>query len=99
MHMAVFLPVPPQQLFPSGGFNLHTSMGFGFSVSPFFLRPSPYLTDEPVTKGKVERPAQALIDFCHVSYNAGAIKKLYCWLWPSTDYPSARSLGSLIGCY
>lgn len=34
--MAVFLlPVPPHQLFPSGGFDLHTSMGRGF-VGPFF---------------------------------------------------------------
>jgi hypothetical protein len=31
-------------------------MGFGLSVSPFFLRPSPYVADEPVTKGKVGAP-------------------------------------------
>jgi hypothetical protein len=36
MHMAVFLPVPPRQLFPSGGFDLHTSMGRGFA-GPFFF--------------------------------------------------------------
>jgi hypothetical protein len=35
-HGGFFLPVPPQQLFPSGGFNLHNLKGPGFPVALFF---------------------------------------------------------------
>lgn len=38
MHMAVFLPVPPYQLFPSGGLNyLHNYKGPEISRGPLFL--------------------------------------------------------------
>ncbi|MBP1884276.1 hypothetical protein J2Z50_002565 [Ensifer mexicanus] len=35
--MAVFLPVPPQQLFPSGGFNYLHTLRAAVSAGPFFL--------------------------------------------------------------
>jgi hypothetical protein len=37
MRMAVFLPVPPHLLFPSGGRITFTPYGPRFSVGPFFL--------------------------------------------------------------
>ena len=39
MHMAVFLPVPPHQLFPSGGLNhLQNYKGPALAVALFFVR-------------------------------------------------------------
>ncbi len=35
-HGGFFLPVPPQQLFPSGGFNLHNLKGLVFQWPSFF---------------------------------------------------------------
>ncbi|POH34087.1 hypothetical protein ATY30_00250 [Sinorhizobium americanum] len=37
MHMAAFLPVPPQQLFPSGGFLTFTLHGPRFPLAHFFV--------------------------------------------------------------
>nr|AEI89661.1 hypothetical conserved protein [Sinorhizobium fredii GR64] len=37
MHMAAFLPVPPQQLFPSGGLLTFTLHGPRFPLAHFFI--------------------------------------------------------------